>query len=71
MKLRRRLNGKAERPLGWEIGYALAFKLAVLMLLWFAFFRSDPSLPRPDRSDLFTSALPHTSPKETENHVRR
>jgi len=37
-----------------EITLALTFKVLVLGLLWFMFFRPDPYRPKPERSDLFT-----------------
>jgi hypothetical protein len=40
--------------LALELTLAVAFKVFVLGLLWFAFFRPDPERPKPLRADLFS-----------------
>jgi hypothetical protein len=37
-----------------ELTLALTFKVLVLGVLWFSFFRPDPDHPKPSRSDLFS-----------------
>lgn len=46
---------KRRDRLRWEIFLALTLKLALLSVLWLAFFRHDPNAPRPAVADLFSS----------------
>jgi hypothetical protein len=41
--------------LRWEIALALILKIVLLSVLWFAFFRHDPNIPKPAVADLFSS----------------
>ena len=46
--------GGRER-LRWEITLALTLKIVLLSILWLAFFRHDPNVPRPAVADLFSA----------------
>ncbi len=48
-------SAKGRNRFRWEIFFALALKIVLLSVLWFAFFRHDPNAPKPAVADLFSS----------------
>jgi hypothetical protein len=49
----------------WEIALALVLKIVLLSVLWFAFFRHDPNVPKPAVADLFSSDRTHLVRQES------
>ena len=60
-------NSWTARPnLGREIALALGLKVLLLMALWWAFFKPQPGVTKPDVADLFTPGTPPSA--QQENH---